>query len=558
MYAFLRIVEHIIFPFRVLNGWLAKFSRFGGRMPKLTLAGKVSISFLLCFLLLITLIWVSNLFSSKTHNLPSALKWLPGSSGSTQTILAFIVYYLGSIVASIGVYWGIRWATLEKPSLYPEIDQCWTAMDQWRQDKGLNWHEFRRFLVLGPDLDISKAMHADMPDRAIGPLPAGVNEWMHWFGNEESVYLHLKKVCKLGATVQITGGSTKQSIGPIGHTHTLQASEDIANWSDGGFADSIDMSQDASFGESMATYGGSLDPNMSLDPYDSQDIPAGDEGKPADKAATTGDPEALADFGNEEGDRPVDRVRYLCDLMLNRTQGELPFHGIAVVIPFEKFNQPRNYKSLTASIKEDLTEIRKQTDLVFPVTFVFCSMEKDAGFPKLQSLLGSKRSSTGRFGAGSQLSDLPSLCKGNLQLQADRVCKTFETWVFDRWKKSSQVSRAAQNRELYKLVTRIRNQFQPKLEYLLEESLATGVSEVGQLAQQDPLFAGCYFVSTGSSKQERGFLTGVFSKSDEFAESTGWGDRVLERDRNYSIAGTLLFAISFLILIGIVFYLAWS
>ncbi len=32
-----------------------------------------------------------------------------------------------------------------------------------------------------------------MKDKKVDSLPGGSNEWMHWFGTTENLYLHLKK-----------------------------------------------------------------------------------------------------------------------------------------------------------------------------------------------------------------------------------------------------------------------------------------------------------------------------------------------------------------------------
>lgn len=544
MYYFIRLVENIVFPFRVLKGWLGRIFQFGGRTPSLSLAGKVSLAFWFCFMLLITAAFVNFIFGGQTR------RFLVDEWGWVN----FLLYYLIATLCAVGVYWGIRLATLEKPSLYPEIDQCWNAMDQWRTEQNLNWLDFRRYLVLGSDLEISKAMHAEMPNRKIGPMPSGPNEWMHWFGNTENLYVHLKKVCNLSVATERAVINKRGGVTP-GQFNTLQASEGVPVWSAEGFADTMHVSHDANapFGDSVSGgFGGSLDPADSLDPYSDMSSDVGTA------VAGPSDSVAANDADLDEGDRPSDRLRYLCDLASSRTKGELPFHGVVVTIPFERFNQPSTYKSLTASIKEDLLELRKRADVAFPVVFCFCSMEQDSGFPKLQTLLGRERSSTGRFGAGCQPNDVPTIKPDNLQQQVARTCITFETWVFNRWKKSSQISRAAQNKELFKLVVRVRNEFQPRLQYLLEETLQWSVSEAGSATEADLILAGCYFASTGSSSSDRGFLMGMFSKCEEFAEVSSFGETVLSRDRLYGVLGTLLFAISISMMLAIVSVAVWK
>ncbi|MFK7767209.1 MAG: type VI secretion protein IcmF/TssM N-terminal domain-containing protein [Mariniblastus sp.] len=550
MNLFIRFLENALYPFRA--AW-AYFGRgitllLGKKSPfKLTLAGKIAFAYFFCFAIFITIIWVVSLFNDQSFRFNSITDmWF----GSEVTIVDYILYYLIALLISVAVYWGVRLATREKPSLYPEIDQCWAPIEKWREKQNIDWHEFKRYLVLGSDMAVSKAMHAEMKDRKIGALPTGTNEWMHWFGTNESLYLHLKNVCNTSERVQkVSGKKRGPSIDP---TNTLQASVGVPDWSASIGIDDVTAEVDGSFGASGGAFGGSLDAAQSLDPYDSASFESPEESE--DNAADTdGEEEELG----EDGDTPQDRIRYLCKLIQAKTEGQIPFNGVLVVIPFDKFMTRENYKTITAAVKKDLLEIRAQTDLSFPVSFVFCSMEKDQGFPKLQNLLGSQRSSTGRFGAGCRLTDIPTLDKKNLSIQVQRACRSFEDWVINRWGKPSQLSRAAQNKELYKMIVRVRQTFRPNLTHLMENALLWNNSESPTGGPTDLTLAGCYFVSTGEHSSDRGFLNGLFLKCEEFAETSSWGEAIINRDRTLSVFSTVLFLLSLLVIVAISIFL-WN
>ena len=51
-------------------------------------------------------------------------------------------------------------------------------------------------------------------------------------------------------------------------------------------------------------------------------------------AGSEDEPDAEEELG-EDGDTPNDRVRYLCQLIRRKTEGQMPFHGVVVVIPEE-------------------------------------------------------------------------------------------------------------------------------------------------------------------------------------------------------------------------------
>ena len=538
------LIENALYPLRVINGYFGKFFNriLGKRAFSLTLAGKVAIAFLVCFVLFITIVMLMHIFFGEGWSRDD----LTGSF-----IVDFILFYLGALVISIGLYWGIRLATREKPSLYPEIDQCWNAFEKWREKQNLNWHEFSRFLVLGSDLEISKAMHADMKDKKIGAVPSGANDWMHWFGTTESQYLHLKKISHTNHRLQRLQSSQAGSGGvTFSPDNTLQASVGVAQWSaEIGTHDATAEVSD--YGNSIGDFGGSLDAASSLDAFGS------DSADPTDVnvASASSNTNSEAEFLTDDDDSPAERIHYLAKMMQAKTAGEIPFHGVVVTIPFDKFLMKDNFKSITASVKQDLLQLREVGEVMFPVSIVFSSMEKDQGFPKLQNLLGTQRATAGRFGAGCRVEDVPTIDEQNLDIQARKACLSFEDWVVNRWAKPSQLARAAQNKELYKMIVRIRQQFKPRLEHLLQEALIWTPSESPNGEMTDVSLAGCYFVSTGQHSSDRGFLNGLFLKCQEFAEASGWADSILSRDRVFSIISTLLFLGSIITLTAVgIFY----
>lgn len=541
MTGFIRLIENALWPFRVVWSYGSRFLRYGKQAqgaPKLSLAAKIAFAFFLALAIFITVVWILVAFDPQSYSHAEIFK-IP--------FVDYPIYYLISILLAVAVYWSIRLATRERPSLYPEIDQCWQPIESWREKQGLGWQEFHRYLVIGADLDVSKAMHAEMKDRKLGPLPAGVNDWMHWFGTNSSVYLHLKKACHINDRLsRLAGKSGAPSIDP---SSTLQASVGVPDWSGSVGVDA--MTEEVSgYGDSVEGFEDSLEPGASLDPYADDGDLAMDDIDPNEMAAANVTDDSDEEEIGEDGDMPSDRVKYVCQLMRNRTNGEMPFNGVVVVVPYDKFMHRENYKTIANSIKKDLLQIREQMGVEFPVSFLFSSMEKDQGFPKLQNLLGAKRSESGRFGAGCRISEIPTVEKSNLAVQVERACQSFEDWVTNRWGKSSQLSRAAQNKELYKMVIRVRQKFRPKLIYMLEHTMLWGDSETSG-DDVDLTLAGCYFASTGEHTAERGFLNGVFLKCDEFAETASWGDSMVQRDRVQSVIATLISLTAIATLIGI-------
>lgn len=545
MNSLIRLIENALWPFRVIWSYSSRFIGYGDKLkrgPVLSLAFKIAAAFFLGLAAFITLMWVMGAFNSRTtiHGTIFDITWVD-----------YPIYYLIALLLSVAVYWSIRLATREKPSLYPEIDRCWDPIENWREKNGLSWHEFHRYLVLGADLETSKAMHADMVDRKLGPSPAGINEWMHWFGSDAAAYLHLKQACHLSRRLESLGSKGVASTGGgIDPMNTLQASVGVPDWSGSIGVDAV--TEEVGYGESMDDFGGSLDPAQSLDPYaDDDDMAIPPDADPADADAAAEEDEE--GFGDDD-DTPMDRIDYLCQLVKARTTGEIPINGILVAVPFDKFMHRENFKVISAAVKKDVLALREKLGVRFPVSLLFTSMEKDQGFPKLQNLLGAKRSSSGRFGAGCRISEIPVVESQNLATQVENACRSFEDWVTNRWGKSSQLSRAAQNKELYKMVIRIRQEFRPRLKYMLEHTLLWTENESPE-GEIDINLAGCYFASTGSSSSERGFLNGVFLKCDEFAKTVSWGDGILGRDRAQSAIASLISVSGVFAIVGVVVWM---
>jgi hypothetical protein len=536
------LFENALYPFKVLNVYIGRFfGRFmGGKSRSLSLAARVSLAFFFCIAIFILIAVLLRRFST-------AGKY-PKVTFTGYEIVDDILYFVIAAGIALLVYFGVRMATRDKPSLYPEIDRCWQSFEGWREKQALDWFDFNRYLVLGTSLPVSKAMHAEMKDKKVDALPGGANEWMHWFGTTENLYLHLKKIShtneRLERIKSRSAGSTSFAGGG-----TLQVSVGVPGWSEdvsiGGGANTSEVD----YGDSVENFGASLDPNDSIDVHDSGSFAK------ASSSSTDDEADEIEESYGEDDDTRSERIEYLSKLMLSNTSGEVPFHGVVVTLPFDKFIQRENYKAISAAIKKDLLELRESANVAFPVAFVFTSMEKDQGFPKLQNLLGSKRAATGRFGAGCQVEDIPTIDKKNLDLQITRACDSFEDWVINRWSKSSQLARAAQNKELYKLVIRIRQQFQQRLEYLLENSIIWSPSESPNGESADLALAGCYFASTGEHPAERGFLSGVFSKCEEFSETSSWSEKAMSKDRTFSVLSSLLFLLSLVMIVSVGIYM---
>ena len=556
MNAILLFIHRALYPFRVLKNWMTRIPALGGFSVRLTLAGKVAWSFGLCLSIAIVVCFFIYLLNEQSFPQNSISKAIGWNESDTRSWLGidYILYFLLGLVAASLLYWGIRFATLEMPSLYPEIDRCWDAVEKWRDKEKLRWDEFERFLVLGADLDTAKVIHGQKGDKEIGPLPSANKEWMHWFGNSERLYLHGKKTsCLAEAITQCRGDSPTSSGRGVG-SGTLMAGNSMHFGMDTQNPDQWESPVETQEPDEP----GSGIHNVTADPFDSGAFDANDDSVIDDsKAQASSEKEevdSLVSFDDDD-DQPLDRIAYLSTLALKRVDGNLPFEGVLVVIPFLTFLDSKNFKLITEALRADLEVLQAELNTSIPVMILFSSMEMDLGFPKLQSLMGEARYKEGRFGAGgAKPLEVPEMTQKTVGQAVERTVTSFESWVFNRWGKPKQLSSAHQNIELYKLLIRVRKKFRPHLSHLLEEAFM-------QPSKRDSgtpiIFGGCYFASTGKSPTERGFIEGVLAKCGELGQIAGWGSKSLDSDRFYSVAASLLF-IGSLAIVGILSWQFWQ
>ena len=111
------LFENALYPFKVLNVYLGRFfGRFlGGKSRSLSLAARVALAFFFCLVVFLTVAIVLRRTAGDERYL---------INGPTSIdILNDILFYVFAIGISILVYFGVRLATRDKPSLYPEIDR---------------------------------------------------------------------------------------------------------------------------------------------------------------------------------------------------------------------------------------------------------------------------------------------------------------------------------------------------------------------------------------------------------------------------------------------------
>jgi len=510
-----------------------RFLRFGGKAPKISFAAKIA--FTLLFLLLTFWIFMTVYgWISAQHALPF---WK-----------FFVIAPLLIIASTVFCYYGVRMLTFERPSLYPEIDSCWEKLEEWVDSEKLAFDEIPFYMVLGTnDFEYCTAFHDDQKNMQIKGIPKGENEWLHWYGNEDGVYLHLKQCSTASDLVSkmVTQSAESSKVGGADYGKTLQAPETFGatmnpeEFNDEDTWKSFSLhADDANFNQSITpdSVGGTLDPTDE----DSVKVDVGPSVPDAENQALSDD--------------LLDRLKYVCERFKKAAPTVVPVQGVLVAMPFDTFQNHHNYIQLSEATRNDLLEIQNELQLTLPVSVVFGGMERSHGFLKLQQLIGSKAAQSGRFGAGCRLGDVPKLSEANVELLAEKACFTFDSWIMNKYHDRSRLSKALENQDLYRLLHKIRANFKWRLTQYLNNILK---DDYGQWNTELTL-TGCYFCATGDSRNTRGFIPGVLQKLSEFGEICGWSPSASSRESLRSIGSNLLMAASFVVLIATAVVVYWQ
>ena len=182
----MKFLALITAPFTMIANFVSRVARIGGKAPKFSIAFKLA----MLLLLLLILFDVAIVFLLILGELKFDHPWI-----------AYSLMVLSPIVFPLILYWAVRLYTFEWPSLYDEIDECWEAFEAWLVDEDLDAEDIPIFLVIGTDsIGYIKTLHSGSKFSLNG-MPGGAGNWMHWFGNEDGVYLHLKDCCTLSSVI---------------------------------------------------------------------------------------------------------------------------------------------------------------------------------------------------------------------------------------------------------------------------------------------------------------------------------------------------------------------
>jgi hypothetical protein len=246
------------------------------------------------------------------------------------------------------------------------------------------------------------------------------------------------------------------------------------------------------------------------------------------------------------------RLEYVCSLVQRTRSPVCPINGALVLLPFQLVEQaPEQFQAL---VQRDLSVVRDQLKLRFPVTVMVHEMEKEPGFRELVRRVGVDRAKMQRFGKGNDVWTPPTVSR--LEAVAKHACGAFEDWSYMLFREHDGLRKPG-NSKLFSLLCRVRGDFVQNLERIL----AYGFGHTPNSSRNDSdvnglMFSGCYFSATGETEDRQAFVHSVLKKLTEQEAELSWTDAAIAEDEKFQLAANLFALAGFVALIGLLVMIA--
>ena len=240
-------------------------------------------------------------------------------------------------------------------------------------------------------------------------------------------------------------------------------------------------------------------------------------------------------FGSPDASDATARIEHL-NRRLMALRPDCPnVRAVVVILPIDWCSRPESIKQ-AAAIRDDLLAIGRILDLRCPTFAIFAGMEVVPGFLDFANRLGtqvSRQMLDQRVGfavPGSQEFSGELMQRGLIWQSG-----WFHVWALNLL--AGDPLNFRENAEIVTLEAEFRR-YRRRLRSLLEAAFSShsGATPV--------LFRGCYFVATGTQKNERGFSAGLLRGPRSRIVADGiaadWTDEADRADRRYTRASLLI------------------
>ncbi|MEM9826910.1 MAG: type VI secretion protein IcmF/TssM N-terminal domain-containing protein [Planctomycetota bacterium] len=544
MQAFRNFIDAIFYPFRMIARLPSQVISSPRRMLGLSLPVRAALILGLC-LVIILVIWTIVILSMQglTQSKPYLWGELP---------------YLIALAIAIPIVVGIAlklWLEGE-PSPFPEIESVWNAAQEAMTQQGIEANATPIFLVLGLSGDDDNdrffaGIETSLPVR----VPGGGGP-IRVMAGPDAIYISctdascLSQCIAAGDSVAGVPAVAPAGGAPLSTTMVLGDTPAAT-------APAPPTSPAGAFPVGQAP----LSPVPAVTPpamgatIQIPDMPGA--GSPVAAMVTPATAAPVQRMDPAAVQRASARLAYLCHCIRKRRDPLAPINGVLVSTPFRLLVESRGdqVSQLQVALVNDLATIRSSIRMRCGVTHVVTGMHEENGFCELIRRVGSERIASQRFGKGFGLWNTAS--EGQLKALVSHACGAFEDWCYHLFRSGGAIDERG-NRQLYRLLCRVRSQLRPRLRDLVQNAYLVRPQGT-DLTQEEPLlFAGCYFAANGPTPDLQAFLPSVFVKMRSQEEDLEWGREALAEERRSQAVVQVLMVLNGILIAGIVGMFVYS
>ncbi|HEX3869100.1 MAG TPA: type VI secretion protein IcmF/TssM N-terminal domain-containing protein, partial [Pirellulales bacterium] len=372
--------------------------------------------------------------------------------------LPFVILLL--VLIPIVTYYAVAIWLEEDVSEFEDIDRAWQAGLQALEKNGIDIASTPIFLLFGSqgDRHEQNVLRAARLRLTVTGAPNGSKHALHWYANDEAIYLSLTNVGQLSAlsaaaartadelaSKQYEGRGEMNPMEAVSARHTVDLSEMMP-------AASPQAAVAAKIAEPdrMDDLRGTM---LVADLLKTQWIP-GEESSSKSRQPTV-------ILSAEEADRQRRRIQHLCRLLRRGRMPLCPVNGALALLPSDlmTFNDD-DAKLVSSAFAADVKAMIDKLMLRFPLGVLVVNLETETGFNELVRRLGREAALHRRFGKGYDL--WGKLTPQYLDQLCDCACGAFEGFIYNLYSQKGAVESPG-NRPLYSLLCHIRVHVQPKL-----------------------------------------------------------------------------------------------
>ena len=455
-------------------------------------------------------------------------------------------------------------------SIYPEIDNAWSAGMEAIKDQGLDIRDMAFYLIIGSrGVGQERAMmQSGQLDLRVDGVPDGPAP-LHWYATPDSVYLFCSDASWSSALAAKRQRHYEEFGDPAAQRPIHQptaappaapppmaaspAGARAAEPSRENHLGTVQLEQFLTPAAAAATSTAPPQPDLhgtvQLDSgfVQHRTVPDSDT-----IFGDTGSEQKPITINSQEATLRIGRLTYLCQQIARAREPLCPINGILSMLPFAAIDGgTEDAAALQQAVKSDLTTIHYVLQVRCPVTALVVDLERQQGFRELMRRVGRERVSAQRFGRKYDCRSLAT--DSEMTSLSEHVCGTFEDWVYALFREDETLTRPG-NQRLYHLLCKIRCTLKDRLAGLLQGAFAFDPAEGS--AEDALLFSGCYFAATGERSDHRAFVGGILSKLDEEQELVEWTTEALLRQQRWeraAAAGLILSVLLAGLLVWLIF-----